>query len=165
MAALKNASRACRRSAIRGAMGDLVGNLASEIIGIAVTVFLIDRIIEAREKRSWRPAKRVIHRRVLIGIIDPFLEKSARIRQDMDNSEYWNRFGSDIEAAGELRGATRRSADARKSYEAYQAEISAQNSPGALLERALRETPPDRSGLTGTSDKQVADVISKILGG
>jgi hypothetical protein len=36
---------------------DLILNLASEIIGIALTVFLVDRLIQKREEARWKPSK------------------------------------------------------------------------------------------------------------
>jgi hypothetical protein len=62
---------------------DLLLNLLSEGIGIAVTVLLIDRIIKHREKRTWRPAESVMHRRVLTQIIDPFLAKGEVIERNI----------------------------------------------------------------------------------
>jgi hypothetical protein len=130
-------------------MGDLLLNLVSEGIGIAVTVLLIDRIIKYRGERSWRPAKRVIHRRVLTGIIDPFLDSSSALVQDVANSEYWNRFGSDIEAAVELRGATRRVAGDAKNKIRDEFDSS-----GPLFGSEL-------SNLLQTLDEQLGNVLKE----
>src|SRR5205809_6628878 len=40
---------------------DLGLNLVSEIFGILVTVLLIDRIIKRREESRWKPAKHIVH--------------------------------------------------------------------------------------------------------
>lgn len=40
-------------------------NLAAEIIGILVAVFLVDRLITAREKRRWKPSRDIAYARIV----------------------------------------------------------------------------------------------------
>jgi hypothetical protein len=49
----------------------LTSNIAAEVIGIAVTVFIIDRLIKRREEKQWLAAKQVIYARLLIIIEHP----------------------------------------------------------------------------------------------
>jgi hypothetical protein len=88
-------------------MGGLALNLLSEGVGIVITVLVIDRIIKCRDEASWRPAKRVIHDRVATEIIEPLLNSSSRLVQDIVNREYWDRFISDETTSVDLRRAAR----------------------------------------------------------
>jgi hypothetical protein len=85
-----------------GAPKDLFRDFGSEVIGLVVAIFLIDRIIKYREDRSWRPTIKVIHRKVLTEILDPFLYSGSRLVQDID------RFTSDIQTTVELRSRVRK---------------------------------------------------------
>jgi hypothetical protein len=53
---------------------DLLLNLLAEGVGIVVTVFVIDRLLQRREQRAWRPAIISIHERILAEVVDQFLE-------------------------------------------------------------------------------------------
>lgn len=51
---------------------DLILNIVSEIIGIALTVFLVDKMLEKREKKRWAPSKNILYGR-LIEFIDTLM--------------------------------------------------------------------------------------------
>jgi hypothetical protein len=44
---------------------DLFLNVTAELIGIVATVFLIDRLLERRERRRWLPAKNLVYSELL----------------------------------------------------------------------------------------------------
>lgn len=54
---------------------DLLLNLIAEMIGIIVTVLIIDRMIQRREQKRWLPSKHYVHAR-LFEIIDNFLDST-----------------------------------------------------------------------------------------
>ncbi len=56
---------------------DLLLNIISEAIGILVTVFIIDRIIQRNEIMRWKPAKCLYFAR-LLGILENFLNLFLR---------------------------------------------------------------------------------------
>lgn len=45
--------------------GDLILNIVSEIIGIAITVFLVNRLIQNREDVRWLPSKQFLYSRLI----------------------------------------------------------------------------------------------------
>lgn len=51
---------------------DLWLNLLSEAIGIAVTIIIIDRLLESRERRRWNPPTSLVYVR-LFNVLDDFL--------------------------------------------------------------------------------------------
>jgi len=51
---------------------DLALNLLSEIVGIAITVFLVDRLIRKREEQRWRSSKDFVKAKVF-AVADDFL--------------------------------------------------------------------------------------------
>lgn len=50
---------------------DLGLNLLSEVIGIVITVFLVDKVIQRREEKRWKPAKHLVYAK-LLKLIDSF---------------------------------------------------------------------------------------------
>jgi len=70
---------------------DFLSNLASEAIGIIVTVFIIDRLLKRREERLWLTSKYHIYRK-LFELFDGFLIKELRITPVKEPR--WFYFGS-----------------------------------------------------------------------
>lgn len=70
---------------------DFLVNLASEAVGIIVTVFIIDRMLKRREERLWLTSKHHIYRK-LFELCDGFLLKVLRVTPAREPR--WFYFGS-----------------------------------------------------------------------
>ncbi|MDP2776179.1 MAG: hypothetical protein Q8O48_00925, partial [Anaerolineales bacterium] len=73
--------------------GDLLLNIVSEIIGIAITVFLVDKLIQKREDTRWLPSKFFLYSR-LISHFDAVMW--ATVPFIMSGSKYIYEFGDAV---------------------------------------------------------------------
>jgi hypothetical protein len=119
-----------------------------ELLGIILTVLVINRIIKAREERSWRPAKRVLHDRVLTEILEPFLAASKKIQRDIKDKETSDRFiSADGDPSVNLRDEIRK-----------EIVVSQRHEIEALFTSSGQLIGPELSNMLHSFDEQLDDV-------
>lgn len=60
-------------------LDDFILNLTSEMIGIIVTIFFIDKLLKNREEKRWQPSKDLVHGKIL-ELTDDYLFNILRAR-------------------------------------------------------------------------------------
>lgn len=87
-------------------LSDLLLNLISEVVGIALTVFLVDRLLKRREQRKWVTSKILVKAR-LFKIVDGFINNivGSSFNHSRRGGMYVYYFGiTEVMSDGSLRG-------------------------------------------------------------